>query len=82
MKNSCYNCVHRLDIPGNRHSRCNNHQAIVVGNQHGINNGWFAWPLNFDPIWLISCDGYSENENDKMPYQKLDPIAELIALLI
>ena len=21
---------------------------------HGIKNGWFFWPVNFDPVWLIS----------------------------
>lgn len=26
---------------------------------HGIQNGWAAWPLNFDPVWLTSCTGFS-----------------------
>ena len=26
--------------------------------QHGFDSGWFMWPINFDPVWLISCDGY------------------------
>ena len=30
----------------------------VVGHKHGIRMGWFAWPLNFDPTWLESCDGF------------------------
>jgi hypothetical protein len=32
----------------------------VTGNPHGISNGWFHWPFNFDPIWLVSCDGFAE----------------------
>ena len=35
----------------------------VVGNQHGIINGWFAWPFNFDPTWLDTCDGFEENDD-------------------
>ena len=24
----------------------------------GVELGLFAWPWRFDPIWLVSCDGY------------------------
>lgn len=34
----------------------------VVGNPHGIRNGWFNWPLNFDPSWLEECNGFKEKE--------------------
>lgn len=41
----------------------------IEANQHGINNGWFNWPFNFDPTWLENCDKCSEPEkiskNDK-----------------
>lgn len=30
----------------------------VKGNPHGIRSGWFMWPLNYDPTWLESCDGF------------------------
>jgi hypothetical protein len=26
---------------------------------HGINHGWFIWPVNFDPVWLGRCDGFT-----------------------
>ena len=29
---------------------------------HGIRNGWFFWPINFDPAWLINCDGFTPKE--------------------
>jgi hypothetical protein len=32
----------------------------VVGDPHGIAHGWFAWPFNFDPVWLVSCDGFEK----------------------
>ncbi len=28
--------------------------------QHGFDNGWFMWPINFDPVWLNTCDGFKE----------------------
>jgi len=36
----------------------------VVGNPHGIKNGWFNHPFNFDPVWLESCTGYKAKEGD------------------
>lgn len=59
-KPNCYSCIHRRDLIGNCHSSCSNHKANVSANRHGINNGWFQWPLNFDPTWLTACDGYEE----------------------
>jgi len=32
----------------------------VKGNRHGILNGWFMWPVNFDPVWLETCTGYTK----------------------
>jgi len=34
----------------------------VVGNPHGIKNGWFMFPYDFDPVWLESCDGFEKKE--------------------
>lgn len=79
--NECYSCVHRLTIPGNAHTRCNNHAAKVEGDDYGIRSGWFMWPLNFDPTWLKSCDGFSDKEEDRKPRQELSPLIELLSLL-
>lgn len=57
-KPQCYSCRYRRDIPGDQHSLCMNTSAMVEGNAHGIRMGWFIWPVNFDPVWLISCDGH------------------------
>jgi hypothetical protein len=24
----------------------------------GVANGWANWPLEFDPIWVKTCDGF------------------------
>ncbi len=31
----------------------------------GITGGWFEWPVDFDPAWLISCNGFEPNEATK-----------------
>lgn len=81
-KPDCYKCAHRRDSPGSAHIRCNNHAAKVEGNLTGLRHGWFHWPLNFDPIWLKSCDGFSTSEEDrKAETKKLDPLIELLSML-
>lgn len=32
----------------------------IKANKHGVNKGWFMWPVNFDPVWLENCDGFKE----------------------
>lgn len=80
-KPDCYKCVHRLTVPGSCHSRCNNKNAIVVGNQHGINRGWFYWPINFDPVWLQQCNGFSDKPEDKKERVEYNPLLELLSIL-
>ncbi len=37
----------------------------VVGSQHGIRKGWFCWPMNFDPVWLESCNGFEKKGGEE-----------------
>jgi hypothetical protein len=39
-----------------------NKEITVKGNQHGIRNGWFMHPLNFDPVWLEECNGFKAKD--------------------
>ncbi len=80
-KPNCYKCIHREEFPGSCHSRCNNVEAKVSGHERGIKRGWFMWPLNYDPVWLQSCDGFSDNPEDKKPKAQIDPLLELLSLL-
>lgn len=34
----------------------------VEGDERGIKKGWFNHPFNFDPVWLVSCEGFKEKE--------------------
>lgn len=37
-------------------------KIIVEGRPHGIKNGWFNHPWDFDPTWLDKCTGFKEKE--------------------
>lgn len=50
MKTECYNCINRRNVPFNTHIACINPDLKMRANQHGIKNGWFWYPLLFDPI--------------------------------
>jgi hypothetical protein len=32
----------------------------IKANYHGIKQGWFNWPWNFDPVWLENCNAYEK----------------------
>ena len=34
----------------------------IQANAHGVDSGWFCWPMNFDPVWLENCDGFEIKE--------------------
>lgn len=34
----------------------------INGDPHGIRRGWFFWPVNFDPTWLRSCNGFEAKQ--------------------
>ena len=31
----------------------------VTAHEHGVMSGWFHWPWNFDPVWLVTCLGFT-----------------------
>lgn len=61
VKPNCYKCIHRRDLIGDCHSSCVSKTAHVKGNPVGLRGGWFSWPYNFDPVWLLECDSYESN---------------------
>lgn len=40
-------------------------QINLKAEPHGVRMGWFMWPSNFDPVWLLNCDGYKPQEKSK-----------------
>ena len=59
-KPDCYKCSNRNTVLGSCHSECTERKAVVIGDPHGIKSGWFFWPYNFDPCWLVSCDSFKQ----------------------
>lgn len=49
--NECYECVYQSPNPGDAHISCMNPDPDMCGNAHGIDRGWFFYPLSFDPTW-------------------------------
>jgi hypothetical protein len=49
---SCYECINKIDIPGDAHIGCNNPDPTMTGHPIGIERRWFLYPFNFDPIWM------------------------------
>lgn len=78
-KPNCYRCKHRRGLTYSCHSSCEHplmsgkarvlalatgiNPLGVTGSEHGLKNGWFFWPLDFDPVWLETCDGFDEIES-------------------
>lgn len=44
-------------------NRVNLVKLNIRANPHGVKNGWFFYPVNFDPVWLINCGGFTPKEN-------------------
>lgn len=51
LKTDCGACGHKRSVPGNAHIQCARPDADMRGSPHGVRNGWFFYPLLFDPIW-------------------------------
>lgn len=81
----CKGCAYREPIPGDAHSRCvyrwPSVAAMPPGSPHGIRNGWYAFPFNFDPVWgPDTCDGRSDTR-DPARVMPPNPLADVLMLL-
>lgn len=64
--NECYFCKHKRNVVGNAHIKCANPDPEMEGEKHGIDNGWFYYPVLFDPVWKTKrCNNFEpKSEND------------------
>jgi len=61
IENECYHCKNKRNNPGDCHIRCSKPDRTMTGAVHGIRNGWFFYPFNFDPCWKTKlCDNFEE----------------------
>jgi len=57
----CYDCKFMVRIPGDTHIGCVKPDLEMDGVDHGKRNGWFMYPLNFDPTWkLVNCRNFEK----------------------
>ena len=47
---NCHKCIHKRKVPGDEHIACAKPDPNMTGSDHGIKNGWFMYPILFDPI--------------------------------
>ena len=63
VENKCRQCQHKRAVPGSAHIQCLNPDPDMKGDPHGIDHGWFYYPLVFDPVWMeAKCRNYEEIE--------------------
>jgi hypothetical protein len=62
---NCNKCQFKHNIAGDAHVSCSRVNTKLSGvNQHGVNSGWFMFPLNFDPCWAEACDAFVPKDLD------------------
>jgi len=43
---------------------CTNSDPTIKGHPYGIKNGWFIYPISFDPYWKNKqCNNFEMKEN-------------------
>lgn len=61
LRNECWYCIYKREVPGYAHIRCANPDSSMVGSEYGIRNGWFIYPDLFDPVWKeANCANFEE----------------------
>jgi hypothetical protein len=75
---NCFECEWSRTLAGSTHLSCYHPFVVqnpltanffmrIDANQHGIDNGWFLFPFDFDPTWLNSCVGFLEKGTEVLP---------------
>lgn len=65
---TCFNCAYCREVPGSAHKACafnwrKNVETVSppIPRRHGVVNGWYFFPVNFDPSWQINpCEAFAE----------------------
>lgn len=81
----CSGCTYRQSIPGDCHSRCafnwaeSPHPIPSTSSQRALQQGWFLFPFNYDPVWgPDECPAKSATADNVAKPNSRD---ELIAML-
>ena len=69
-RTECWECIHKRENNFTHHIACAKPSASVGihGSAHGKRNGWFYYPLLFDPVWKESlCENFEATSNAISP---------------
>ncbi len=73
----CWKCCNRRNIPGDTHIQCADPDPQMEGSEHGIKQGWFFYPINFDPVWKTRrCRHYNRGE-----FERIAELSELVQIV-
>ena len=81
----CSGCAYKRAVPGDAHLRCvfawRTPESMPKGDRHGVLNGWYLFPYNYDPVWGPNdCPGRSTvaHPNDIARSNAIDDIISLL----
>lgn len=66
MKKSCHGCAFKMNNPSSAHIQCRFDWAqlggeMPKGKDYGIQNGWYNFPWNYDPVWMdTECKNFKQ----------------------
>ena len=91
-KARCSICVYRRTIPGNAHIQCafdwlkalehGRVNILPLGNSYGIGQGWYMFPVLYDPLWqVVKCQAFGTVMDTSMSLDgKNDAIVSMMAV--
>ena len=86
FRDRCYSCGYKQNVPGNAHIRCafawaKSNLTPPPGSAYGVSQGWYIFPLLFDPTWMLEpCGAWAEEAAEETLAGKVDPLLELLTI--
>jgi hypothetical protein len=85
--NDCFSCPYSRQAPGSAHLECwfdwlKSELPVPRGNEHGIENGWVFFPLNFDPVWILDEFPCMVTDQEADAAKMKNPIETVVAALL
>jgi hypothetical protein len=80
-KTECYSCKFMGRVAGNTHIDCQNPDPEIVGSRHGVDMGWFYYPILFDPVWKANLCRHFEKQDGKQSKTKINPQDTILSLI-
>jgi hypothetical protein len=87
MHNSkCHQCAYKSNVPGNTHIQCRYNWSKSEynppkANPHGVKNGWYTFPLEFDPIWQKEdCKAFNSEVDSNMFTSESDLLMSIVSI--